>query len=81
MLDTEAATELPNVFVVFPDCVEVLFVKKTLYWGVVVYVPYRLMPELAKATIPSPSRTPAITPKADLLDIIIAHYHSLRNQF
>jgi hypothetical protein len=37
-----------------------------------------LRPEPARATTPSASRSPAMTPNADLLNIMVVHYQVLR---
>ena len=54
VLDAGASTELPNVFVVFPDCVEVPFAIMTLYWGTVACVPYGFMPGTGQGDDPEP---------------------------
>ena len=68
-------------FVVVTICVEVPFGRLTmkLGWTEGVGATYGLSPELAKATIPRPSRVPAMTANTDPTDRMDMHYHGPGN--
>lgn len=74
VLDPESPLELAVVM----DLAEVTVVGLRLDLGEEACITYWLRPEPARATTPSASRSPAMTPNADLLNIMVVHYQVLR---
>ena len=79
MPETVFITRASLEFAGSTDCTDVLVVCAGLRIADALCALKRLRPELARATTPSPSRTPVMTPKADLADPMVTYRHSPRN--